>query len=125
MDEKTRLQIITLQVLSLVGLFLGRLPKVQTVVDILTHVVTEHWEEIFSLTQKKAAGKKLVTAAKKELAKDGGMAFATPNASREVRDVLDRVADEFGQGGEEGDKTEAASDEAPKKNGSSKAGFRH
>lgn len=137
MDEKTRLQVICLQVLSLVSLFLGRLPKVQTVVDILTHVVTEHWDELFSLTVKKAAGKKLITQAKKELAadpKDGGryLSFGK-EASKEVRDVLERVEDEFGGGGNttagdgtsghDDDKEEESEEEPKSKKGGGQ--FRH
>lgn len=128
MDDKTKLQVICLQVLALAGMLLGRIPKVQTVVDLLTHLVQEHWDDLWSLSQKKAQGKKLMKAAKEE-----GTDVTWPDCSQEVMDAMDRIADEFGpqarpEGGEGNEAGQPKGKAKGKANGNGNGGkpeYRH
>jgi hypothetical protein len=51
MNDKSKLQAIILSVLSVVGLVVGRLPRIGPVVNLLTILVMDHWDEIWEIIQ--------------------------------------------------------------------------
>jgi hypothetical protein len=89
-DVKSKTQMILLQFLGLAQLLMGSIPWVGTCVRLLTGLVTDHWDELYGLAQKKA-GKKHLAAFKKMDHSDPMQGVTADH----VRDTLQEVRDGF------------------------------